>query len=527
MFKNLAKKVNKSVQLKISITIILIITVVLSGFGVYHYTNEAPKLKKDFDLMADIVVQRLEKNLVRATRTGEFKRVEEIIRLEMLEKEILAVKLLAPDGKPLIPVIGRDKDWNTVHLDGEVQGDRLLKETVIKHNDKQLADLQVYFSTKFVDQSVNWLIYRIIISVFVLNILLYFSLSYILKRGLIGPINEVLEGLKDIASGDGDLTRRLNVKTEDEVGELASRFNLFMDKLQDVITNVAENTRLLTEASDKMSSIAVELSGEADDMTGLSGKLSNDSISAQGNVNSTAASAEQLSATVGAMASAVEQMTSSVNDIAESASFSANTAEQASQLAGVAGRAVYGLKASAEEIGKVVEVIVDISEQTKLLALNATIEAARAGEAGKGFAVVAGEVKDLASQTGRSTGDIRTKISGIQESTSEAVKAIDDIVKIIGTLNELTRSIAAAVEEQNATTGEIAHNIAQAAGAASEVSENTGAAASMISNLAAGSSDVSSSADNTSKSAAKVKINALEMNELAENLQSQVNLFKV
>ena len=139
-----------------------------------------------------------------------------------------------------------------------------------------------------------------------------------------------------------------------------------------------------------------------------------------------------------------------------------------------ANRQVQGLAEAAEKIGTVVDLIQDIAEQTNLLALNATIEAARAGEAGKGFAVVAQEVKSLANQTAKATGEIGEHIALVQAETREAVGAIDVIGKTITRIDEIAASIASAVEEQVAATGEISRNVQEAANGTQEVTQNIG-----------------------------------------------------
>ena len=142
------------------------------------------------------------------------------------------------------------------------------------------------------------------------------------------------------------------------------------------------------------------------------------------------------------------------------------------------------------------------------MALNATIEAARAGEAGKGFAVVAGEVKDLASQTGQSTEDIRERIQGIQNNVDKAAEAIDQIVGISQQVNELVQSIATAVEEQSATTNEIAQNVAQAASASGEVSKTTGQTATVSREMTDSIGEISNAAKGTAQGAGQAQASA-------------------
>jgi len=177
-------------------------------------------------------------------------------------------------------------------------------------------------------------------------------------------------------------------------------------------------------------------------------------------------------------------MTATISDIARSAEHARQVAGAAVETVDNAARRVDDLGEAAQRIGRVVEVIVDIADQTKLLALNATIEAASAGDAGKGFAVVAHEVKELAKQTADATSEIRSSIVAIQETTSGAVAEIGQIGGIIGEVNENVSSIAAAVEEQAVTTRGIAQNVSEAASAVTSVTENVNEAATASGSIA-------------------------------------------
>jgi methyl-accepting chemotaxis protein len=359
-----------------------------------------------------------------------------------------------------------------------------------------------------------------------LLIVLGFSILLVTRVLVTKPLARIASGLKDIASGEGDLRQRLTINTKDEMGDVAHWFNTFVESLAGMLGQVSDNVQTLAAASAELAAISDQMAGGTREMSQQSELLARNAGQVGRNIDGVAASTEELSSTVSTMASAVEEMTASVVEIAKNAGHSATTANQAAEAAEETGRAVERLKASAQEIGQVVEVIVDIAEQTKLLALNATIEAARAGEAGKGFAVVASEVKDLAGQTGKSTENIRTRIQDIQKNTVQSVDAIGRIVGIIKKVNELAQGIAAAVEQQSATTGEIAQNVAQAAAAAGDVSSSTGATATLSREMAEAIQGVTDAAGSTAQGAEQVFAASQELSRLAEDLNQLIGKFK-
>jgi methyl-accepting chemotaxis protein len=170
-----------------------------------------------------------------------------------------------------------------------------------------------------------------------------------------------------------------------------------------------------------------------------------------------------------------------------------------------------GLATAAKRIGDVVKLIQGIAEQTNLLALNATIEAARAGEAGKGFAVVAGEVKSLAAQTAKATGEIAHQIHSIQAATIKGVEAMEHIGTTITRINDIAAAVHAAVDEQNATTHGIAQNVLQAAQGTSLMSDK-------VAGLAC-------AAGKTGQAAETVRDHAAELALQADVLRGQVDRF--
>ena len=221
--------------------------------------------------------------------------------------------------------------------------------------------------------------------------------------------------------------------------------------------------------------------------------------------SSVAAASEEASTNVQSVASATEELSSSISEIGRQMQQSARMATDAVGQARSTNDRVGELSKAAGRIGDVVELINTIAEQTNLLALNATIEAARAGEAGRGFAVVASEVKALAEQTSKATGEIGQQISGIQAAAEESVNAIKAISGTIEKLSEISSSIAAAVEEQGAATQEISRNVQQAARGTQQVSANITDVQRGAGETGTASSQVLSSAQSLSSDSGRLK----------------------
>ena len=297
-----------------------------------------------------------------------------------------------------------------------------------------------------------------------LSFLVSFLVAARLQRHVTQPLRLVLDGLKDIARGEGDLTKRLEVGGQDELAELAGAFNTFTERLQAMVRGIGGNIQSLTVASEQLAETSVLMSASTQE------------TSTQANVVSVGAA--QVSQNLQMVATATDGMAHSIKEIAVSANQAAQIATSAVKTARDTNQHVTQLGKSGAEIGQVIKVITSIAEQTNLLALNATIEAARAGDAGRGFAVVANEIKELARETARATEDISRKIEAIQGNTQASVTAIGKITEIINQVNDISNTIASAVEEQTATTNEIGRNITQAAKGSSEIAASISGASS-------------------------------------------------
>jgi len=350
---------------------------------------------------------------------------------------------------------------------------------------------------------------------------------FITSKAITRPINQAVVNLKDIAEGEGDLTMRLQVNTKDEVGELSKWFNIFIDKIQRIIKQIAENSLNVTSSSGSLSEISRGLLSNAEDTSSRATNVAAASEEMSTNLSSVAAAMEQSATNANMVAVAAEEMSATINEIAESAEKARGVSMEAVNQAKEASENMDELGSAANKIGKMTETITEISEQTNLLALNATIEAARAGDAGKGFAVVANEIKELAKQTAEATLEIKNLVEAVQSTSDKTGKGISSISEVIVGVNETVGSIATAVEEQTATTREIAENIAQASQGIQEVNENVSQTSAVAADITQDIAEVSTAAQNISTGSQQVEDNAQELKDSATQLNQIVGNFKV
>ncbi len=351
----------------------------------------------------------------------------------------------------------------------------------------------------------------VVISLILLIVMAVVSLWYISKN--LSPIAKITEMINEIAKGEGDLTKHLDIRSDDEIGELAKGFNEFIDKQHKMISDIKNSVEDLLVNMNSLNEKSFDIDETSRDQSD--------------HINRVATAVEEMNSTVAEIANnadaVAQQADEALNKASEGNSIVQQTIggmERISQAVEKASYRINSLGEKSAQIGEIISVIDDIADQTNLLALNAAIEAARAGEQGRGFAVVADEVRKLAERTSQATKEVAETIKTIQEETEYAVRAMEESKQEVDQGKELAASSGNALKEIDAAVSSVATMINQIANATREQSKATEEITQSI-------EEITVLANKVSDIATQSRHVVEKLTNLAGEIKSQVDRFKL
>jgi methyl-accepting chemotaxis protein len=445
----------------------------MGGMALYQIIADAEinhELDKAAKVFSDKKVEVL-KNVeqsIKEAETPEEKKLAEEVKVAILEIANLFEGKMLPALKASDGITAEIRD-----LDSKIDTQVSKVETTMDNLTESLKKKMKASDEEFDADVKRAILQGLIIGL--IGILLQAGLAGWLLRTIMKPVDALRLMLMDISQGEGDLTKRLDDTTKDELAEISKYFNLFIEKLRGIISNISQTSSQVATASNQLQSTAEHIATGAEEVAAQSATV--------------ATAGEEMSATSGDIAQNCQMAAEGAQRASRAASDGAEVVERTVAVMGQiaakvqeSARTVESLGERSDQIGAIIGTIEDIADQTNLLALNAAIEAARAGEQGRGFAVVADEVRALAERTTRATKEIGEMIKTIQKETKGAVSAMEQGVQqveagtieaaksgqalqdILAQVNDVAmqvNQIATAAEEQTATTSEISSNMQQ------------------------------------------------------------------